>query len=84
MSWQDVIFTVGQLIFFLALLPFLWQPEKPPLSVAIPTATTIYAFAIAYTSLGLTYSGIMAVITGSTWAVLGLQRIGLIPQGTKT
>lgn len=75
MIWQEVIFTVGSLIFIAALIPALRSEEnKPPISTALITASVLSAFALAYVTLELYYASTTTAITAGIWYALAVQQ----------
>ena len=75
MHWQDLIFTVGNIIFALALIPTILGKNKPALSTSLTTTIVLYIFSLAYLSLSLWFSTIASFISGSLWLILALQNI---------
>ena len=74
-SWQDLVFTLGSLVFFASLVPTALGKEKPPVLTSLPTGALLLLFSIAYASLGLTVSAIFTVPTGLLWLFIGAQRL---------
>lgn len=77
MSWQDVVFAVGNLVFVAALIPSVRSKDKPHFLTSTLTALVLLTFAFAYLSLEL-YGG-AATVTLSTvlWSVLAYQKLKL-------
>jgi hypothetical protein len=44
MIWQDVVMTVGQFLFFVALIPTIKADEKPKTSTCAMTAAVLTAY----------------------------------------
>lgn len=74
MIWQDLVFGVGAIVFSVALLPFLFGNEKPPISTSIPTGVTLILFAFAQASLSLWVACITSVIASIFWLTLAIQK----------
>jgi hypothetical protein len=74
MPWQDIIITIGTFIFAIALIPTLRSKDKPPVSTSLTTGITLIVFALTFASLGLWFSCIMNLFTGSLWLTLALQK----------
>lgn len=74
MSWQDLVITVGNIIFALALVPSVRSHDKPHLLTSIPTTIALFAFVIAFASLNLVFSAILCSVTTSLWATLAVQK----------
>lgn len=74
MSWQDVVFLGGNLVFFAALVPALRSEQKPPRSTCLLTAVMLAVYAAAFGTLGLYLAWIGSALVSLTWAVLFCQR----------
>lgn len=74
MPWQDWIFTVGQLIFIIALIPSIRSKDKPAFTSSLITAVILIGFAATYTSLELWGSAIFAFLNASAWGILAIQK----------
>jgi hypothetical protein len=74
MHWQDFIFTAGNIIFALALIPSILSKNKPAISTSLITGIMIYIFSLSYFSLTLWFSAIASFISGSLWLILALQK----------
>lgn len=72
--WQDWVFVVGQILFFIALIPSIISPQKPPLSSCLLTTVVLVAFAPANWTLDLYLATGMTVLTASAWGVLSMQQ----------
>lgn len=75
MAWQEIVFTLGSIVFFASLVPTALAAEKPSALTSLPTGVLLILFSIAYASLGLTVSAIFTVPTGLLWLVIGAQRL---------
>lgn len=74
-SWQDLVFTVGSIVFFASLVPTALGKEKPSPLTSLPTGALLIVFSIAYASLGLVVSAIFTIPTGLLWLFIGAQRL---------
>ena len=74
MSWQDIVFGGGNLVFAIALLPSIFSEHKPALSTSLVTSTVLMAFAVTYASLGLWAGMAMVALNGALWGVLAVQQ----------
>lgn len=74
MHWQDLVFTVGQIIFVFALIPTIRGKSKPALSSSIITGSILLIFALTYLSLGLWFSTIASIATSASWWILAFQK----------
>ena len=73
MTWQDLVFGAGQLMFAIALFPALASPAKPPRFTCVLTVAVLLAFAGTFSSLGLWWSMSTSLACGALWIVLALQ-----------
>ena len=74
MIWEDVVLTVGQLFFVVALWPMVFSPEKPPLATALAHGVILGSFAVAFISLELWLSAFSVTLVSAMWFYLGWQR----------
>jgi hypothetical protein len=74
MAWQDIVLTIGSLIFAVALIPSLLSKDKPALTTSITTGCVLLVFAFVYTTLSLWFSAISTTITGLMWLTLAVQK----------
>lgn len=70
---NDLIFTVGSLVFFIALLPSIFSDNKPDKKTSITTAAILYLFCLNYLWLDLYFSAVVGFITASGWLTLYIQ-----------
>jgi hypothetical protein len=75
MSWQDIVYSVGNLIFALSLIPSIRSDDKPHLYTSIPTAALLLVFAFTSYTLGLIMTAVVTLIGSALWAVLAVQKI---------
>jgi len=71
--WQDLVFTVGGGMFFLALLPTLLGKYKPALSTSLLTGSILGVFACTYMTMDMTLSFIATLLTSVTWLTIAAQ-----------
>lgn len=74
MSWQDLVFTVGQFIFVFALIPSILGKDKPAFLTSLVTTLILFCFALSYASLNLWGSMIGAFINCFAWGILMVQK----------
>ncbi len=74
MHWQDIVISVGQYIFALALLPSIFSADKPALSSSVLTAVVIIVFGATYVTLGMWSSAIASAVLALGWSVLAFQK----------
>lgn len=75
MVWQDIIFTVGGMVFTVALIPSILGKNKPAFFTSIVTAATLTVFSFAYFSLGLMFSSAAVATTSIAWYILAAQKL---------
>ncbi len=76
-SWQDIILTIGNIIFLIALLPSILSVDKPSKWTSLITSVTLTIFTIVYFTLGLSYACIATGLSALGWWVLFFQKIAL-------
>jgi len=74
-SWQDIAFAVGNIIFFISLLPTVFAAEKPSVWTSIPTSIVLFVFAYAFFTLSLWYGAVTSTATGTLWLILAIQKL---------
>lgn len=74
MAWQDIVITVGTLVFVIALVPALISKDKPPVSTSFVSGITILIYAFTFSTLGLWFSFVINIISGSLWLTLAWQK----------
>jgi hypothetical protein len=75
MIWQDAVFSVGSIVFAIALVPATLHKDKPPLTTSIPTALVLGIFGLTYTTLNLWYSAATTAMTCLLWTILLVQKL---------
>lgn len=78
--WQDIVITISTLLLSYALIPqviYGFKKRKGTVTIQTSLITTcgLYTIAICLFTLGLLFSSIMNLFTGTLWAVLLIQRI---------
>ena len=68
--WQDWVISVGQFLFFIALLPSIRGKEKPALRTSLMTAIVLTIFAYTQYTLGLYLSVVSAIASALGWYIL--------------
>ena len=71
--WQDLVFTVGGGLFFLALLPTLCGKHKPALSTSLLTGSILGVFAVTYLTMDMKLSFLATALTSMTWLMIAAQ-----------
>jgi len=80
MVWQDITITIIMIAFSYALIPQIIKGFKKKksliaLQTSLITSIGMFILMITYYTLNLTFSTIMAFITGSLWTTLLIQNI---------
>ena len=74
MQWQDLVFTIGQIIFIISLIPSIISKDKPALATSVITAIVLFVFAYVDFSLSLYFASVAVAATGVGWTVLAYQK----------
>ncbi|MDD2658012.1 MAG: hypothetical protein PHD04_05220 [Candidatus Pacebacteria bacterium] len=74
MHWQDIVISVGQYVFVLALLPSIFGKDKPALLSSILTGTILLVFGAVYVTLALWSSAISSAVLTVAWFILAFQK----------
>ncbi|MBT3817499.1 MAG: hypothetical protein HOE80_03570 [Candidatus Magasanikbacteria bacterium] len=79
MMWQDMVLMVVSIVFSVALFPQVYYGFKEKKGeikyfTSIPTFIGLYVICGVYFSLGLFFSAVMAIMTGTLWFILFIQR----------
>lgn len=74
MSWQDVLLSVGQFVFVVALFPSVFSEDKPALSTSLTTGVVLIVFAFTYSTLRLWSGAVFAILVGVMWFILAVQK----------
>ena len=74
--WQDLVFSIGGLLFAFALIPSIIDKwGKPSLTTSLMTAVVLSVYVPAMYTLGLYWSTFCTALTASAWWTLFFQRI---------
>jgi len=71
--WQDWVITIGQLLFFVALLPSVFSEDKPNRWSSLMTAIILATFAYTFWTLGLFWGAFTSTLVTLAWFVLFFQ-----------
>jgi len=74
MHWQDLVFTFGQIIFVVALIPTIKGKDKPAFITSLITGAVLLSFTTAYFALALYFSALMSTIMSASWFLLAFQK----------
>lgn len=72
--WQDSIFSIGSLIFAVALIPSILSKDKPAIMTSFTTGSVLLVFSMAYFTLGLWVATFINGIVGAMWLYLAWQK----------
>lgn len=74
MHWQDIVLSIGQWIFVLALLPSVFGKDKPALASSLLTGGVLSVFGFVYATLGLWSAVVATSAVAGTWFILAWQK----------
>ena len=74
MLWQDWVFSVGQVVFLIALIPTIRGKDKPALTTSAVTSLILAFFAYTYFTLELWFSTVSSIAMTAAWATLAIQK----------
>lgn len=74
MSWQDIVLSVSQVVFVIALLPSVFSKNKPAIATSVMNLIFLYVISYVYLTLSLFGSAIGIFIVATLWTVLAVQK----------
>lgn len=74
-KWQDIVFTVGEVVFLTSLFPSVLSDQKPAAATSFATALMLYIFLLVHASYRLWVAFSLTIITASVWVLLGFQAL---------
>lgn len=74
MSWQDLVFMFGNIVFFVALVPSIMSEHKPSKWTSLSTAIVMTIFVVTYYSLSFMYATFTGALSALAWWVLYFQK----------
>lgn len=75
MIWQDLVYTLGGVVFSASLLPTVLNPaSKIPRKTSVPTALILAVYVPTALSLGLVVSACVTATTAAAWAFIAWRR----------
>ncbi|MGI8419623.1 MAG: hypothetical protein ACR2LN_03175 [Candidatus Levyibacteriota bacterium] len=74
MHWQDIVLTIGQVIFIIALFPSILSKDKPAFQTSILTSAVSFSISVVYITLNIKFAAISAGINGILWLILAIQK----------
>jgi hypothetical protein len=75
MHWQEVVLTVGQIVFIIALLPSIFSHDKPEIWTSVLTGTVALSIAVTYLTLSIPLAAGSAFLNFVAWSVLAIQKL---------
>lgn len=75
MVWQDVVLTVGAVLFIIALIPAVRSREKPSIFTSFLSAAVLTSFEVVYISLEFWFALIVNGCLATLWFIIGLQKL---------
>lgn len=72
-QWQDVILTVGEIVFLTSLLPSVLSDQKPAAATSFATAVMLFLFLAVHVSKGWWGAFTLTLVTASLWLTMGIQ-----------
>ena len=73
--WQDIVFSLGSIVFGIALIPAIVEKQYPPISTCIMTSIMIIMYSLADITLDLWFSAIAGIISATIWIMMGIKQI---------
>ena len=74
-NWQDWVLALGQMMFFIALLPSVFSEDKPNIWSSLLSGITLVILAYTFWTLGLLWGAVMTSVGAGTWFVLFFQKL---------
>lgn len=74
MHWQELVLTLGQVVFIIALLPSIFSSDKPEIWTSVLTGTVALSIAITYVTLSIPIAAASAFLNFVAWSVLAIQK----------
>ncbi len=75
MQWQDVVLTVGAVLFGVLLLPAIRSKDKPPVLTSAGTSLVLFTWVVVFASLELWFSATVQAVVAIEWGVIAVQKI---------
>ncbi len=83
MRWQDIVISIAQLCFIIAMIPSIRSNDKPASSTSIMNIILVTVIATCLLTLKLWFSALTAIAIATTWAVLAVQKINIDKKANK-
>lgn len=75
MHWQEIVLTVGQIVFIAALLPSIFSKDKPEIWTSIMTGIVALSISVTYLTLNIPFAAVSAFFNFVAWSVLATQKL---------
>lgn len=75
MSWQDIVIGGGSAILTIALIPTVFDKQKPALATSLITGGMVTVFVFTFATLSLWFTAAVDIVTASIWFLLAFQRM---------
>jgi hypothetical protein len=70
--WQDLLFSIGEVVFLLTLIPMWINHTDVPLFTGVGTAAMLYAFTAAHVSYRNWITVTLSFVTATLWLLIGM------------
>lgn len=75
MTWQEVIFSVGNVGFALTLIPTMLNPQaQVPRTTSVPIAVILVLYVVAFASLAMPVAAFFVAATVGCWGFIAWKR----------
>ena len=73
-NWQDIVLSIGSLMFVIALIPSVLGKDKPALATSFMTGLVLVVFTVTYATLSLKYTTVTTALSAILWLILAVQK----------
>ena len=73
--WQEIAFSVGSVLFALALLPSVLSEHKPEWHTSLLTASVLTVYVVAFWTMQQPYAAGTGAVTAALWWTLFVQEV---------
>jgi hypothetical protein len=73
MTWQNIVLSIGVLVFVIALIPALRTMQKPPVQTSILYAVIVMGFTVVDVSFKLYLAAVLTFVNALQWLALAVQ-----------
>ena len=77
MSWHDVVFAVGGVVFGVSLVPTIVKRQAPALMTSVPTSALLVVYVATYLTMRFWFSAAVTGAIAVCWVTMAVQRIRL-------